>query len=835
MKTLWKIFVAGLIPLSTCFGMDIVKDGKSEYRIVVAPNALAVTNAAALDVQTYIRKVSGAELPMVKTGVTDGNPSIVVGDCAAARDAGIRADELKPESFVIKTSGDNLYIVGKDLIVPGGNTDAYADHWRNAPQSGTWFGVAEFLERFLDVRWFMPGDVGEYFPERKSISIGNLDISDGPGMEYRYIGYLVWSMMDKNRRVDVQKWERRNRNGWSVVYQASHTWVENFRADDYYKEHPDWFALVDGRRLAQAPLGLQACTTNPGFLDKFSEIIIKKCKESGGIMFSLTPNDGDNHCECENCRKLDFGKKRPDGGPVMTNRYVTYCNEIAKRVNKVLPDQKFGFLPYGYYMFPPTGDITLDPHVIPMFVFNSIGVSGYSENTNCYDAYIDMLLKWSKLTNKIYFYTHPNGNGVLTLPCMHQPVIKRLYQGLVKAGVAGVSLNLPEPFESSALNNYLYIKMAWNPKADIDALYEDALGKCYGEAAAPFVRKYFDALNEGYSVFVTKNKGIKLDEDSPYDGLQAKCMPYLKKAIEQPVDKNQKIRIQMLIDNLNYCDDTLNLYRLSRKLVGSNPSKTDALKAMDLTEKRKAYLDDLVKRGHLKAGQVEDVEKNDNLPLQAGVFQAIIKNIEGGASKAFAERFNNEMQLDGKFDKDMWKNIPFIKVDADKNTGETTGSGASAKIAYDKDKVYISVKCDEDKMDEIKDACVEPGGKVWQENDVEIFFDTDNTQKSYRQICVNSLGTISAYEGNIKNDGGEDIIKWESGAKAVVFKGDKYWSVEVEIPIKSLNATGIKLGTMWGFNICRGRVTVVPPEYTCWSPTFGGFHKPERFGKLIFR
>jgi heterodisulfide reductase subunit A-like polyferredoxin len=42
-------------------------------------------------------------------------------------------------------------------------------------------------------------------------------------------------------------------------------------------------------------------------------------------------------------------------------------------------------------------------------------------------------------------------------------------------------------------------------------------------------------------------------------------------------------------------------------------------------------------------------------------------------------------------------------------------------------------------------------------------------------------------------------------------------------------------GAIWGFNICRVRNTVRPAEYICWNPTFGGFGKPERFGKLIFR
>jgi hypothetical protein len=64
---------------------------------------------------------------------------------------------LQPEGFVIKTDGEDLFIVGRD------STD------KGMEVSGTFYGVCEFLERYLGVRWLMEGPVGEVVPKRATI------------------------------------------------------------------------------------------------------------------------------------------------------------------------------------------------------------------------------------------------------------------------------------------------------------------------------------------------------------------------------------------------------------------------------------------------------------------------------------------------------------------------------------------------------------------------------------------------------------------------------------------------------------------------------------------
>ena len=82
---------------------------------------------------------------------------------------------------------------------------------------------------------------------------------------------------------------------------------------------------------------------------------------------------------------------------------------------------------------------------------------------------------------------------------------------------------------------------------------------------------------------------------------------------------------------------------------------------------------------------------------------------------------------------------------------------------------------------------------------------------------------------------GKSRMEWDSGTIAVTRKTEKSWTLELQIPLKNLKIKPPQLGEIWGFNICRLRKTVKNGQYTCWSPTFGNFGNPERFGKLIFQ
>lgn len=52
---------------------------------------------------------------------------------------------------------------------------------------GTFYGVCELLERFLGVRWLVPGPLGEGVPPQPTIRVASADIRQGPMLGQRFI------------------------------------------------------------------------------------------------------------------------------------------------------------------------------------------------------------------------------------------------------------------------------------------------------------------------------------------------------------------------------------------------------------------------------------------------------------------------------------------------------------------------------------------------------------------------------------------------------------------------------------------------------------------------
>lgn len=810
--------------------LQIVKNGKSDYQVVIAKNAQSVTKAAAKDLISYLNKSTGAKLPLSRSGKTDGKLSIIVGDCAASRKAGINADKLPLEGFVIKTIGKNLYIVGRDT-----KGSANSDHWYSAPQAGTWNGVSTFLQKYLNIRWFMPGDDGEYVPENKNFKLGNINITDAPKMNYRRMAYLWWKGLSSKRINDVRLWKRRNLNGWSTIWRGSHVWLRRMPAKKYFEQHPDWFAMVNDRRLEYAPHGAQLCTTSSGALDQFSKNILDD-KTQLKATFSLSPNDGGNHCECKNCRALDV-EELPNGHPVLTDRYVTYCNEIAKRVLKKDPKKTFAFYAYSFYSNPPRRT-KLNSKVRVMHVLNDVGVLYYSPEIS--KMYVNKkLIPWKKAVGELYFYSHPAGMGNMALPSFHKKAIKNLFADLKKVGIGGFSMNNTAPFDASGLNNYLYEHMAWNPDADIDAVYQDAINKCYGKKAAPYVKQYFDAVEAAVAKYAD---GIKINMalgsakrfpgllEVSYDGLYEKGMPFLKKALAQTTTKKQKIRLQMVIDNLKYCRDTVELYKLSNKIMKSKPSRSEVLKAIKLAEQRRTYLRKIEKAGRLRMAGVLRTEKDSYMPFDPAIYKAKLANLSGGVRIAQASwlKKGTAPKLDGKLDDACWEKAKSFSIDYDNRTGIKIKLQTIAKAVYDSKFLYLSIYCQEPKMENIKDSCRQADGPVWNENNIDMFFVPKNP-KDLKHIIVNSLGTVC----DVDMPNGKNNMKWSSGIKSATSRTKAAWTVELAIPFSKISGKTPRLGAIWGFNLSR--VRPMEKQYLAFSPTFGLFAKPERFGKLIFK
>ena len=165
---------------------------------------------------------------------------------------------------------------------------------------------------------------------------------------------------------------------------------------------------------------------------------------------------------------------------------------------------------------------------------------------------------------------------------------------------------------------------------------------------------------------------------------------------------------------------------------------------------------------------------------------------------------NDCITLDGRLDEPVWEEA---KVYTDFKTGKSRGNivhpvQTEFRIIPCEDRVYFGIKCYEPDMEFVKR--INPSLAMWTCNDIEIFLSPSNNTYDFYQFAITFEGqTASIYYsegGNIKPDPYRPV--WNSA----VYKGEDFWSLEVEFPLNAFYMTNQDVwSSTWLMNIGRTR------------------------------
>jgi len=140
----WKVALRRVSKLTRCLLAFLVISEASHAVTLVRqhqPNAVIVVptekpTLAAIELQAYIQKATGAALPIITEDqfyhAHDAECPIFVGSCKNTAEI-VDTGAIRPEGFMIRTKDNALYIVGKDATDCGFAVE------------GTLYGVYEFL------------------------------------------------------------------------------------------------------------------------------------------------------------------------------------------------------------------------------------------------------------------------------------------------------------------------------------------------------------------------------------------------------------------------------------------------------------------------------------------------------------------------------------------------------------------------------------------------------------------------------------------------------------------------------------------------------------------
>lgn len=362
--------------------LHLIEAGTSQAMVVIADTPSPVASYAGKELVRHIEKATGVRLAVVRESDLPADAPrirIYVGKTNSARTAGLDPDTLPGETFRIKAIGNNLYILGredgKELFVK--DVVRWTDQFVRDTRRGTLYGVVEFLEQTLGVRWLWPGDLGTYVPRQDSLVVeAGLDVTEAPAFKFRH--YRIQSIT--NELVQEPKQDIDHRLGFTeeglrryndalrrflLVHQEGDSEPQprvghHFQGwwRKYGKEHPTWFLMRDDGARGPKPgadtYQVCMCVSNPG-LQQF----IVNTDWDGGDLLSLGEADNRSYCICPECKAWDA--PQPEGLRLYStsNRYARFWKAVRDLAVKRNPDVQVATFLYMTYLWAPTIDIDL--------------------------------------------------------------------------------------------------------------------------------------------------------------------------------------------------------------------------------------------------------------------------------------------------------------------------------------------------------------------------------------------------------------------------------------------------------------------------------------------
>jgi hypothetical protein len=554
-----------------------------------------VSQGGAVELQKYIEQASGAKLPIVNedklTETENKAPKIYVGPCNKTSGV-IDVSKLQPEGFVILTKEGDIFIVGHDVTDSG------------IVVTGTLYGVYEFLERFLGVRWLMPTTLGEVVPKTASVQVDDVNIKQQPLLWQRNIRdchtHIEYGRMEntiKGWGGSVEGWQKffarditgpwfiRNRIGSRVKLEYGHAY--NGWWDKYHVQYPDYFAMQSDGTRDNTNVREQFCTSNPGLWDLIAKEKIKELKGNPRqTAVSISPNDdGDNKfCMCGKCAAMDppgspklyEGAKREPGIP-LSDRHFKFYNEIAKRVGKEVPDRYLGAYAYWPYKELPVTVKELEKNLL-------IGFVGFDTYLNEESRQKDraLWLGWGKLAKQLFIrpnlFWYNMGVPVNYAQKYADDIRFMADNGMRAADFDGLIGN----WGSEGLEYYVAAKLLWNPYADVNAIIDDYCKAAYG-AGASAMKTYYDRLQQITNQIAKDGKytNLKVNAEElfgPYnDDVLKELQSYLDKATTAigTSDSAAVRRVKLAADALDYTRQTRQLVMAAYNVRSGQGSKED--------------------------------------------------------------------------------------------------------------------------------------------------------------------------------------------------------------------------------------------------------------------
>ncbi len=753
---------------------------------IVLPEKSKLLDYAADELQNLLSQATGKNIAITATPSEGETVSLILGQNKFLVAAGLVLDDLPQEGYYIKRAGNRIFLAGRDSSSQSPNRN-----WGQRYQRGTLSAVYDFLERFLGVRFYFPGEFGTIVPTITKLQLPQvIDIIESPDLEMRqyYNGNCQWhdTSLYNGATVNNLNIVRLRLEEQNVPFCHGTAYLK--LTERFGQTHPEYFALMpDGSRFSAEVQSQkhseQLCFSSSGLREEIAQDAIdylsaKTTAERNAAAatrgmkywpspvaspgyFCVMPNDWLYMCHCEQCKTAaGFGGRSyptdPAGQLRSSNHLWDFTADIARRVQVAGVPGKITQMAYTPYKLIPSIDLP-DNIIVQVAVKGMTSTADNSEE----DA---LLAGWKEKTGRpVAIWTYPGKHMQKSMlkgiPVMIPNIVGK-YIADRRDLIFGTFLESEtDYFIYNYLVYYVFAKVSWNTETDIKALLAEHYQLMYAEAA-PLFQQMFEAMEH---LWLNKILGFTVDTS---------LGPVTK--LPNTVELWAKIYTPELLADFQAKLDQ------SEQLTANNPAALKRVRYL-----REKFFGPIFAHAQIHKAEQEAFD-SWNVTLPGEVFLR-----------------------------------PF--------TGALCEVNTTVKINQTPDSLVFNFICEEPLLEKMLLQAEIRDSEVYADSCVEVLLNPSADRKTYYQFIVNANGIVYDAKYVVGNQGQKD---WNSSVSVKTALDEQYWTAEITVPLSDIGplAEG-------GFpaNFARNRAIKAAAEesYYQWSPATGrSFHEISQWGTL---
>ncbi len=466
---------------------------------VVSQDTSISEKTAARRLVIYLKQMLGEDAVKLKKEAK--SPAIYVGKSPlTAKMLGLKDfSSLKYEEIIIKSVGNDLVILGES-------------------KRGTLYAVYTYLEDFLGFRFWAWKEYD--VPPAKNFKMSGINHRYNPIFTRRamYHWPLIhlpaqWKSGDAEFAVICRMnsgltHTTAKYGGGDYSAGFTHTFHRILPQNKYFKTHPEYYSLINGKRHPRAQLCLSNKEMRKVFIEEAKKYYIKN---KGALAITVAHDDNGLFCECKPCKALLAREKGR-----MSGVEIDFVNEVAAALEKVYPGIMVETSAYGPTILPPLvtkprKNVIIryaDMNLNPAFPF------GHPENKEVTENF----KAWANVSHQmaVWHYTTNAKNSLVPMPVMDSYDANfKFFRDNKVTNVfiedSGTSMGLAH---LNQLRGYITSRMLWNPELDYNKLLVEFTDGYYGKKAGPIVREYIKLYHSpiytkipGHEIFERIKKG----------------------------------------------------------------------------------------------------------------------------------------------------------------------------------------------------------------------------------------------------------------------------------------------------------------------------------------